>query len=467
MVSYSIKNEYLMETIEIGTIHRTCSKTGLGKIIRNKKSYGIKGFYEGEKIAFTFCKKRKDFQNISLLEPALERVPVVCPHFNECGGCPLLGLSIKQQQSEKQKLIGSLYPGETLLPLIENPKSYNYRNKVEFTFSDNLKGEKKLGFITYGSRGFSFNITTCSLIPAWMITARDVTYSVWEKSDLKAFYLPKNEGTLRSLLLRSNQEETAFLIGLVVQDSQEVSKEFLDEWISNLKIAFEKKGELSFYLIEQKALKGQPTTVIQKHLQGPQALAEELVLHLYDQTVKLNLNIRPLSFFQPNTSAAVKLYEKAIEALQLKGHETVLDLYCGTGTLGMIASYFAKEVIGIELSLSSVFDAKEHLTQHQIHNMSVHQGDVKELLPLLQLKKVDCVIVDPPRAGLDMKVIDTLIELSPSKIVYIACNPLTQKDNIQFFKKAGYGIKSVIPVDQFTHTPHLENIVMLEKEEPL
>ena len=456
-----------MENIEIGTIYRTCLKTGLGKIFRNKKSLEIKGYYEGEKISFNYCKKRKAFQNVSLLEQSAERVPISCPHFHECGGCALLGLSIKAQEREKERLIDTLYPGENILPLIENPKSFHYRNKVEFTFSDNLKGEKKLGFITYGSRGFSFNITTCALIPEWMIKARDVTYQIWEKYPIKAYYLPKNEGILRSLLLRSNQEETAFLIGLVVQDKNAIPKEFLEEWVIQVLLAFEEKVSLSFYLIEQKAVKGLPTTFSETHLQGPLTLQEELVLQLYDKKVKLTLNIRPLSFFQPNTSSAIKLYEKAIEGLELKGHEMVLDLYCGTGTLGMIASYFSREVIGIELSTSSVLDAQEHLMQHQITNMTVHQGDVKELLPFLQLKNVDCVIVDPPRAGLDLKVIETLILLSPSKLVYVACNAVTQKDNIQYFKKAGYQIKSVIPVDQFTHTPHLENIVMLEKEEHL
>jgi 23S rRNA (uracil1939-C5)-methyltransferase len=190
-------------------------------------------------------------------------------------------------------------------------------------------------------------------------------------------------------------------------------------------------------------------------------MVEELQL----QQGKLSFKISPISFFQPNTLSAEKLYDTALAMLPTS--DTVFDLYCGTGTLGMAASRHAKQVIGIELSPEAVLDAEQNLERNGIKNMTIHQGDVGKVITHLMSQpnfvRPDAVIVDPPRAGLDPLALHHLKVLMPKAIVYISCNPLTQAENVAELIQAGYQLKRLQPLDQFPHTYHIENIALLER----
>jgi 23S rRNA (uracil1939-C5)-methyltransferase len=220
--------------------------------------------------------------------------------------------------------------------------------------------------------------------------------------------------------------------------------------------------ETGVFLRVHQTLKGTPTRFYEMHLKGPDHIVEEMRL----QHKTLRFKISPASFFQPNTLQAEVLYDAVISLLGAD-HLVVYDLYCGTGTLGMAAAAAAREVIGIELSAEAVLDAQENAAKNGISNIRLIQGDVGRVLTKLLGEpgfcRPDAVIVDPPRAGLDELALHHLRLLSPKTIVYVSCNPITQAENIRFFKEAGYVLKTLLGVDQFPHTAHIESIALLKK----
>lgn len=181
-----------------------------------------------------------------------------------------------------------------------------------------------------------------------------------------------------------------------------------------------------------------------------------------DRMLGVDFKIKSDSFFQPNSGTASLLYKRALELAALDEQDTLLDLYAGTGTIGIIASKFVKKVISVELVPSSVIDANDNIRRNEIQNMEVLEGDVGELLSKLPQGAI--AIVDPPRVGLSTKAISELLALEPKKIIYISCNPKTQKENVEALIRGGYIISAISPVDQFPHTPHIENIVAMSRK---
>jgi 23S rRNA (uracil-5-)-methyltransferase RumA len=193
-------------------------------------------------------------------------------------------------------------------------------------------------------------------------------------------------------------------------------------------------------------------------LSGPDHITEKL--HLQGRT--LTFKISPTSFFQPNTEQAEVLYNTALEMAGLDSRgSTVYDLYCGTATLGMAFALKAQKVIGIELNPHAIFDAKVNAEVNNISNIELHCGDVGRYLSQATELSPDLAVIDPPRPGLDALALSALKRLNPQKILYVSCNPKTQAKNISELPE--YKILQVQPVDQFPHTPHIENIVLLER----
>jgi 23S rRNA (uracil1939-C5)-methyltransferase len=228
------------------------------------------------------------------------------------------------------------------------------------------------------------------------------------------------------------------------------------------------KHRLSIFLRIQQIAKGRKTNFYEMLLYGPDHIEEILYIKEQDDLMPYHLTfkISPTAFFQPNTEQAERLYSCALEMAQIGKDSVVYDLYCGTGSIGMCAAKQAKEVIGIELSPESVLDARENVKNNSLSNMIILQGDVGQVLTQLAAEnknKPDVIIVDPPRSGLDRKTIDHLIEFKPHKIIYISCNPTTQGVNLESLVNEGYRLEAVRPIDQFPHTTHVENIVILKR----
>jgi 23S rRNA (uracil1939-C5)-methyltransferase len=175
--------------------------------------------------------------------------------------------------------------------------------------------------------------------------------------------------------------------------------------------------------------------------------------------------ISPKSFYQVNPVMTTKLYGKALEYMELSGQETVIDAYCGTGTIGILASKNAGKVIGVELNADAVKDAKFNAKRNDINNIEFYTADASDFMVEMAAagEKADVVIMDPPRAGSDERFMKSVITLSPERVVYVSCNPETLARDLKFFAKNGYGVRKIQPVDMFPHTEHVETVVLLKR----
>lgn len=432
----------------------------------SSKGYGIADEVEiahvipGDQILYELTRKKRLPKKGRLLEivtPSANRVEPRCAHARTCGGCCWQQMAYEEQLKQKQLRVAQAFHQEPA-PIIPCEHPFEYRNKMEFTFSENRGGQKFLGLMIAQAEPYVFNLTECHIASPWFAQVLASVRAWWDASGLKAYFPPADAGSLRYLTLREAKRTGQKMAILNVSGNPEfaLKRDQLDAFIAAVQ---SQVGEISLFLRIHQTKKGKPTHFFEMHLAGADHIVEEL--HLQSKT--LSFKISPISFFQPNTGSAEKLYDTALSFLPPSS--VVYDLYCGTGTLGMAASSRAQHVVGIELSPEAVIDAQENLQRNQITNMTVYQGDVGQVITRLMsqpFKRPDAVIVDPPRAGLDPLALHHLKNLMPKTIIYISCNPLTQAANVQELLKVGYQLKKIQPLDQFPHTYHIENIVVLE-----
>lgn len=434
---------------------QSLSKKGIGRGTDKTRTVEVRGTLPGEKVVATPFRKKKKVHIYDLetvVAPSSSRVAPRCPHATECGGCAFQFLAYEEQLIFKHKKLQTLFPDETVLPVLPSPQVFAYRNKMEFTFSQDKEGNKYLGLIKGGSKGRVLNLTECHLTPTPFTAIRKTVFAWWEQRELKAYHMFSDTGHLRNLVIRTSHATGEIMVILVVSGNPDYA--LTKEDLTELKAAL--PGVHLFVKIHQ-AIKGKPTQFYEHHLQGSEWLKDQYTV--FDTTY--NVKISPSAFFQPNSYTVGLLYERAIQLAQPKKTDTVYDLYCGSGTIGMAFSQFVDKVHGIEINPYAVFDAQGNIEANGITNMTVEKGDVAKAIQGRERK--DIVLVDPPRAGLE-KAVTHLIRMSPEKIVYISCNPQTQAEDLVKLKNAGYGVSAIQPVDQFPHTPHVETILVLTKE---
>jgi len=270
---------------------------------------------------------------------------------------------------------------------------------------------------------------------------------------------------LRTVILREGRRTGCKMVMLTVSGRPEFacSKRDLLTFVQ----AIQEEG-MSIFLRIQQAIKGQETQMYEMHLAGPDILKEELEIVTTSYRKKLFFAISPTAFFQPNSMQAEKLYAKALEMTCMTQRQRIVDLYAGTATLGILLAPFAEKVLSIEINPYAVFDAERNRELNAISNLIIRKGDVAIVLqemwrqdPLW--KDVDLAIIDPPRAGLTNQAMHVLLQLSPREILYISCFPPTQARDCSIFQQHEYQIVNIQPIDQFPHTVHVENIVLLRK----
>ena len=419
----------------------------------------------GDTIQAAMRKKMRGVRKGRLLEviaPSCDRISPPCKHAQICGGCcwqqMAYGAQLKEKEARIKKIFGSMAPIE---PILGAEKIFGYRNKMEFSFSENRAGMRYLGLMIAQAEPYVFNVEECHLASPWFAEILQAVRAWWEKTGVKAYHPHRDEGALRYLTLREAVRTGQKMAILNVSGNAEfaLTRFQLDLFVQTVQEALF-GDEISLFLRIHQTKKGKPTQFFEMHLAGPDHIVEELRL----ARGALSFKISPISFFQPNTLQAEKLYDTALAMIEALQPTTVFDLYCGTGTLAMAASRFAQRVIGIELSAEAVLDAEENLERNAIQNCRFIQGDVGKVLTRLideGVPKPNVVIVDPPRAGLDALALSHLKKLMPQAILYISCNPLTQADNIQELIRCGYRLERLQPIDQFPHTYHIENIALL------
>lgn len=422
--------------------------------------------------------KKNSGKLLEILKPSKDRIAPKCIHFGACGGCRFQHLPYDHQLSFKQglveKLLRPFFTDETtLLPIVPAPKIWNYRNKMEFSFSSDKKGEKFLGLILMNSRGKVFHLNECHLVNPWMVEVLKATRKWWEESSLLAYHPPTNTGSLRTLIVREAFQSGDRLVMLTVSGNPEygLQKKELENFVKTIREKAEPsnpEASLSIFLRIQQLLPGKPTEFYEMQLYGKETLRETLLVapEQDKETFEVHFGISPSSFFQPNTQQAEKLYSLALQMAKLSGEEVVYDLYCGTCTLGISLSKWARQIIGVELSMEAILDAKENIARNGCENVTLLNGPCQEVLHRIiqenSLPKPDLILLDPPRAGLEKAIYD-ILALQSKELIYISCNPESQAKDMGLFRENGYRMLKIQPVDQFPHTFHIENIVYLKR----
>ncbi len=406
-------------------------------------------------------KKRKKWKATldTVLQPSPLRTPHRCAHVPVCGGCTWQQMDYSAQLAEKERRVRHAFNDFPLSPIIPCDDPWHYRNKMEFSFSQNRAGERFLGLVMAGSRGYVLNLTECHLVSPWMVTLLKNVREWWAQSGLEAYRM-NDTGSLRTLIAREGKRTGDKLVMLTVSGNPAYPFKALKSFIAAVKASVPENDRLSIFLRVQQICKGSPTQFFEMHVHGPDHLLEKIHLGSRELTFKIS----PSSFFQPNTLQAEKLYSAALKMITGK-KKHVMDLYAGTATLGIAMSSIAQRVTAIELNPHACFDAKTNQELNGIDNLEIVCGDVGKKLEELQQRPdfipPDLVIVDPPRTGLDALAIAHLKALRPKEILYVSCNYLTQSANIEELVSAGYTLSQLQPVDQFPHTPHVENIAYL------
>lgn len=422
------------------------SKKGRGV----SKDTEVAGTIVGEAVLAASFRRQKA-ELLKILKPSIHRVEPKCPYAGTCGGCSWQHIDYKEQLRMKQKIVEDLFEGYPIEPICGMQDPWHYRSKMEYTFSESKTKEKFLGLNQINGRGRVVDLEACYIAPSWMGEVLNRVRAWWRETTLEAFFPPANRGSLRTLTMRSSFDQKSKMVILTVSGNAEyaLSRTELEGFVNAAFI----DEEVSVFLLIQSAVKGEVTKFYEMHLKGPDALKEAI----HGKEVRLS----PQAFYQPNGEVSKEMFKKAIEMLDLRGEEKVLDLFCGIGTIGMHIAPYVKEVIGVEISKEAVCDGKDNIQRLQIPNMKLYAEDAAVFLSRNIQYKPDIVVVDPPRSGLGPKAIALLNEMQTKKILYISCNPRTQKEDVDQIQ--GYSIRQIAPFDQFPHTPHIENIILLTR----
>jgi len=458
------------------------SSDGLGIGQAENKKFEVSGAIPGDFVRVEIGKKRrrtvKGFLK-EVLEPSSDRIFPRCLHVPECGGCRLQQMNYTAQLKLKQKWIDqafSVLSNRAFLqiqPILPCLDPWHYRNKMEFSFSQNKVGERFLGLMLAEGKRRVFNLTECFLTSSWFADIVEAIRTWWEESGLLAYHFASDAGSLRTLTLREAKRTQGKMVMLTVSGNPQfaLKHSHIKSFVEAVKavVPQEEHHSLSIFLRVQQIAKGHKTQFFEMHLFGPDHILEELILSdLNGTSSSLKFKISPTSFFQPNPRQAELLYSKALALASISDQSTVLDLYCGTATLAMAFASKVKQVIGIELNPHAIFDAQMNKEFNEVDNLELIQGDVGKVLKEFPFQEklarpIDLVMVDPPRGGLDQPARQHILSLSPKQILYISCNPTTQARDILAFEEAGYTCSYVQPIDQFPHTMHVENIAVLKR----
>lgn len=425
----------------------------------------------GDVVDVKIKKKRKSYMHGEVLrfhKFSDKRVEPACKHFGLCGGCKWQHLDYEHQLFYKQKQVEDnlqrlgQFEMPDLDPILGSQKSYYYRNKLEYTFSNKkwlTEFSKDIDFGDYDMDGLGFHmpgmydrildIEECYLQDDPSNAIRLAVKRLAKEEGLSFYNVKEWTGFLRNVVIRTASTGDLMVILVVNYQDDPAVFRMLDQLaeefpqISSLMYVVNSKKNSIITDLEVKLYKGDP--------------------YIMEKMEDLEFKIGPVSFFQTNSEQAYELYRKVREFADLKGEEVVYDLYTGTGTIANFIAGKAGKVVGIEYVASAIDDAKENAKLNGLTNCTFVAGDIADVLTT-EFEEAhgspDVLITDPPRAGMHKDVVNQIIHLNPEKIVYVSCNPATQARDITILSDY-YRVEQIQPVDMFPHTQHVENIIKL------
>lgn len=445
------------ETVEVTFEDLTHEGDGVGKI----DGYPLFVPYAlpGERAQVKVIKVKKNFgfgKLVEVAEQSPERVEPPCDVFYQCGGCQLQHMSYDMQLEMKQKQvkdairkIGHL-DDVPVHPVIGMDDPWRYRNKVQIPVGQNGDG-LKAGF--YRKRTHDIiNMNTCMIQDEANDRMVEAVRRIAERLGIEAYQEREHRGTLRHIMVRNGQTSGEIMVVLVTKTKTLPHKDVI---VDEIRDTFPNVKSIVHNVNPKQTnvILGDKTTVL---------WGDEYII---DSIGEIKFKISPKSFYQVNPVQTKKLYDQALEYAHLKGNETVIDAYCGIGTISLFLAQKVKKVYGVEVVGQAISDAKKNAKLNGIENAEFFVGEAEKVLPWWQSSQgmePDVIVVDPPRKGCDEALLKAMIDMKPARIVYVSCNPSTLARDLRILEDGGFETKEVQPVDMFPQTSHVECVTSLE-----
>ena len=391
-----------------------------------------------------------------ILHESVDRVAPLCELYEECGGCQLQHLSYEAQlRAKRAQVVDALthigkLPQIPVRETLRAEEPWNYRNKMQFPIGRN-SGKIVIGCFAQGSHTI-INTENCHIQRAENNDLANAAREIAEQLHIPVYNEDTHKGILRHIIGRVGRSNDLMAVIVTATKQLPRAKDFvriLRERLPNLVSVHQNIQTYRNNVImgrDTQLLWGRPTII--------------------DSLGRLNFHISPRSFFQVNTKQAERLYEQALAYADLHGTETVIDAYCGTGTITLFLAQKARKVYGIEIVQPAILDARKNARDNHAKNVEFIVGDATAVMPALYKQGIrpDVVVVDPPRAGCTETVLRTFANMKPQRIVYVSCNPVTLARDLAILKELGYLAQEVQPVDLFPQTSHVESVCLLRKQ---
>ena len=478
-MSYS-KNDCVELTIEdIGV-----SGEGIGKV--DGYTLFVKDTVIGDVVRVKIMKAKKNYgyaRLMDIIKPSKDRVEPACPIARQCGGCQIQAMNYNAQLKYKQKLvkdnllrISGLTEGVDyeMCEILGMDTPFRYRNKAQYPVGEDKDGNIVMGFYAGHTHsiiacpdddcmlGHSDNAFILNAVKEWMKEYR-----------VRAYNENIHKGTVRHVLIRTGYHTDEVMVCLVTKKM--LRKEAADGLVKAIQ-----KLKLNVASLVVNINKEDTNVIL-----GKECITLYGRPYIEDYIGDIKFQISPLSFYQVNPKQTEVLYNKALEFAGLKGNESVWDMYCGIGTISLFLAKKAGKVYGVEIVPQAIEDAKNNAKINNIDNAEFFVGKAEEVVPAFYKKQTgvqsdndstdskeydmtrpDVVVVDPPRKGCDKKLLDTIVSMTPDRIVYVSCDSATLARDLKLLVEYGYKVEKVQPVDQFGNTVHVETVVLLSQQKP-
>lgn len=419
----------------------------------------VEGALPDEEILSEVTQSKKNYavaKLVKILRESKDRVKPFCPIYDECGGCQLQHLSYaaqvkwkRQQVIDAVKHIGKL-DGVEILDTIGMENPLRYRNKMQFPVA-RVKSGMVIGCYARGSHKI-VDTDSCMIQREGMNEVLVAVKKILDKYNVSAYDEDTHRGVLRHVMSRIGYNGDLMIVLVTATKNLPSEKNIVKAILHALpQVVSVQQNIQTFHnnVIlgrETKVLYGKPT--------------------IKDKIGKLTFNISARSFFQVNTAQAEILYNVALKFAGLTGRETVIDAYCGIGTITLFLAKSARKVYGIEIVPTAIEDAKKNARENNIRNAEFLAGDTVKIIPRLfhEGVRADVVIVDPPRAGCDQKVLEIFAAMNPQKIIYVSCNPATLARDLAVLRELNYTAEKIQPVDMFPFSSHVESVALIRRQ---
>ena len=440
--------------IEIGSLGS--SGEGVGRY--NGFTVFVPGALPQEKVRVRILEVKKTYaagKLLKVIEASADRVKPECPIYEACGGCQLQHISyegqLKLKQQQVQDALERIGHQKNLkaLPTLGAENPWNYRNKVAFPVGRE-KGKTIIGCFAKGTHRI-IDASHCLIQEQVNNEAITAVREVIEKLGIPVYDEDRHTGVMRHVVARTGIKGKLMVVLVTATPKLSKEKEIIKMLRNRLPNMVSLQQNIQTY--RNNVILGRETKV----LWGSPTIKAGLD--------KFAFNVSARSFFQVNTRQAERLYAKALEYAQLTGQETVIDAYCGTGTISLYLAQRARKVYGVEIVSPAIRDAQKNARENNIRNAEFIVGDCTKVMPRLYQQgiRADVVVVDPPRAGCTQQVLKTFANMKPKRIVYVSCNPATLARDIEILEKLEYKAEKIQPVDMFAQTSHVESVALINR----